>query len=383
MSNHKTYDAIVIGLGGWGSAALYQLARRGLSGCGGEQYGVGHDRGSSHGDSRIIRMAYFMHPDYVPVLRRAYELWRELEAASGARLMTLNGLLCLGEADSLLIRGLERCYAEHSIEHERLTPAEAMRRYPQFAVPADAACYFDPFGGFLRPDACVRAHVACAGQAGATIHADEPLLSLTQESGGVVVQTSRQTLHARKAVVAAGAYTNQVLREYGRSPIQAVRKVLFWYRTTAGASFAPPDFPTWIADFDGFGTTAHFYGFPTLDGALVKAAEDTGGLPIEAPQDVERGLLPEDEPRLREFLERLFPGRIEGRAQFKTCLYEQSADRDFIVDVHPRAPDVIVAAGGSGHGFKFCSVIGEMAADLVQHGHSPLRPEIFAARDRL
>src|SRR5215207_5632620 len=128
----NTYDVIVIGVGGWGSAALRQLARRGVSVCGIEQFAIGHDRGSSHGDSRIIRMAYFAHPDYVPLLRRAYTLWRELESECGVEIMTLNGLLCIGDPDGALIRGLERSYAAHAIEHERLSPREAMRRFPQF-----------------------------------------------------------------------------------------------------------------------------------------------------------------------------------------------------------------------------------------------------------
>ncbi|HEV7403382.1 MAG TPA: N-methyl-L-tryptophan oxidase [Chthoniobacteraceae bacterium] len=375
----ESYDAIVVGVGGWGSAALYQLARRGLKVCGVEQFGVGHDRGSSHGDSRIIRMAYFMHPDYIPVLRRAYELWRELEAAGGEPLMTLNGLLCFGEPEGPLIQGLERCYGAHMIDHERLSPAEAMRRFPQFAIPEDAACYFDPYGGFLRPEACVRAHVAGATAAGATLLGDDPVISLRQQTGSVEVRTSRQTLHARKVVVAAGAYTNQLLGALGGSPIRVVRKVLFWYRPAAAERFAPERFPAWIAEFDG----REFYGFPTLDGAVVKAAEDSGGQSLAAPENVYRELLPEDERHLRPFMDRLFPEQIGRRERYKTCLYEQTVDRNFLVDAHPRAPDVIVAAGGSGHGFKFCSVIGEMAADLVELGGAPLRPAIFAAGDRL
>jgi sarcosine oxidase len=378
-SASESYDAIVVGVGGWGSAALYQLARRGLKVCGVEQFGVGHDRGSSHGDSRIIRMAYFMHPDYIPVLRRAYELWRELEAAGDATLMTLNGLLCLGAPEGPLIQGLERCYAAHAIDHERLSPAEAMRRFPQFAIPEDAACYFDPYGGFLRPEACVRAQVAGATAAGATVLVDDPVISLRQQTGSVEVRTSRQTLHARKVMVAAGAYTNQLLGALGSSPIRVLRKVLFWYRPAAPERFAPERFPAWLAEDEG----RELYGFPTLDGATVKAAEHSGGQEIAAPENVCRELLPDDERPLRPFLDRLFPEQLQERVRFKTCLYEQSAGGDFLVDAHPRAPDVIVAAGGSGHGFKFCSVIGEMAADLVEHGHSALRPAIFAAGDRL
>lgn len=375
--NH--YDVIVIGAGGWGSAALHHLARRGLKVCAIDQFSAGHDRGSSHGDSRIIRMAYFMHPDYVPALQRTYELWRQLETECGEELLKQTGLLCIGEPEGPFIRGLEQCYATHLLAHERLSPAEAMGRFPQFSIPAGAACYWDPYGGFLRPEACTRAHRRGAEMAGGETFDDEPVLSLEHDGHSVRVRTVRRTLHAAKVVLAAGAFTNRLLGPHGANPIQAVRKVLFWYGVEAAERFVAERFPCWIAKLNG----RNFYGFPTLDGETVKAAEDTGGQLLHDAEAGPRELLEEDEENLQPFMQQLFPGAVQGRARYKTCLYEQTVDRHFLVDYHPTLPNCVVAAGGSGHGFKFSAYIGEVVADLIETGSLARRPELFAARGRL
>ena len=373
----NSYDVIVIGVGGWGSAALWQLARRGIKVAGIEQFTIGHDRGSSHGDSRIIRMAYFAHPDYVPLLRRAYGLWRELEAEKGVELMRLTGLLCIGEPEGALIRGLERCYAAHAIEYERLSAGEAMHRFPQFALPNDVSCYWDPFGGFLRPEACVRAHVDGAMRAGATLIEGEAVTAIEPGRKGVEVRMTQQTFTAQKVVVTAGAYANRLRGNSSAILVQPVRKVLFWYAVDDVRAFVPEQFPCWIAETNG----RDFYGFPTLDGIVVKAAEDTGGQPLSDPMQVDRGLGAGDESNLRAFLDRLFAGRIGECVRYKTCLYERSVDDHFIVDVHPEHENVIVALGGSGHGFKFCSVIGELVADLAT-GAVSRAPELFRISNR-
>ena len=368
----QSYDVIVIGVGGWGSATLYHLAKRGLKVCGLEQFGLGHDRGSSHGESRIIRMAYFMHPDYVPVLRRAYELWREAEAESGERLMTLPGLLCVGEPDGALIKGLESCYGAHDLPHERWTPAEARSRFPQFQLADDLACYWDPLGGYLNADAAVRVHQQLAQRHGAELLPNERVVNLDASADSVTIRTTKRTLHASRVVITTGAFSGSL----APGLITAVRKVLFWYRVAEPSQFAGERFPAWIAKLGGL----NYYGFPSVDGATIKCAEDTGGLVASNPGEVTRELMTGDEVNLRPFLTKIFGRSVGERAAFKTCLYENTANRDFIVDRHPQRPHIVLAFGGSGHGFKFCSVIGEMAADLVQKGHSPMRPDIFRLR---
>src|ERR1700738_2507362 len=185
------YDVVVIGLGGWGSSALYHFVRAGATVCGIEQFHLNHERGSSHGESRVIRMAYFMHPDYVPVLRRAYELWRELEEDADANLFTITGLLCIGEPDGAFIRGLESCYRMHTLPHERISPGEAQNRFPQFDLPESAACYFDPLGGYVRPDTAVKANIDLAKRHGASIAFGERLLSWSASNKQVLIQTDQ------------------------------------------------------------------------------------------------------------------------------------------------------------------------------------------------
>jgi len=370
----KTYDVIVIGAGGWGSATLYHLARRGLHVCGIEQFGLGHDRGSSHGESRVIRMAYFQHPDYVPALRRAYELWRELETEAGQGLMTLPGLLCIGEPGGALIRGLEACYATHDLPHERWTAAEARRRYPAFHVADEFACYWDSLGGYLNADAAVRAHQQLAQRHGAVIFQGEQVIGLDASEKGVTVHAATRTLHAARVVVATGAFADTLCPGL----VTPVRKVLFWYHIARPEVFDPSRFPVWIAQAGGL----NYYGFPTLDGATVKCAEDTGGQAVANPRVIPPELQPEDEGNLRPFLDGLFGLQIGKRAAFKTCIYETTRNFDFIVDHDPSRPNVVLAFGGSGHGFKFCSVIGEMAADLAEKGQSKLRPDIFTLPGR-
>lgn len=374
----KSYDVIVIGVGGWGSATLYHLAKRGLRVAGIEQFHIGHDRGSSHGESRVIRMAYFMHPDYVPVLRRAYELWRELEVEAAESLMTLPGLLCIGEPDGPFIRGLETCYETHDLPHERWTAAEAMARFPQFHLPEDATCYWDPLGGYVRADACVSAHVRLAKQHGAEVFEDAQVVSIQDEGEGVTIRTTRETLRAAKVILTTGAFAPDLTSELGQV-IAAQRKVLFWYETPDPERFAAGTFPVWIAKLNGL----NYYGFPSTDGATIKAAEDTGGKILTDARTSETALRADDECNLGPFMKKMFASNLGVRRAHKTCLYENTVDRHFLVDHHPEKQNIILAVGGSGHGFKFCSVIGEMAAELAETGRSVLRPEIFTGGSRL
>jgi sarcosine oxidase len=317
-------------------------------------------------------MAYFMHPDYLPVLKRAYELWRELEAESGERLMTLPGLLCIGEPDGALIKGLESCYAAHDIPHERWTAAEARSRFPQFQLTDDLACYWDPLGGYLHADAAVRVHQQLAQKHGAEMFPNERVVNLQASADSVSIRTTKRTIHAARVVVATGAYSGNL----APGMVTAVRKVLFWYRAARPSEFAGERFPVWFASAGGL----EYYGLPSLDGATIKCAEHTGGQIVSNPAEVTRGLITGDEANLRSFMTKMFGSGIGERAAFKTCLYENTKNQDFIVDQHPQRPHIVLAFGGSGHGFKFCSVIGEMAADLAQKGHSALRPEIFRLR---
>lgn len=358
----ETYDVVVVGLGVVGSSTLYAASRRGLRCCGLEQFELGHNLGSSHGESRIIRKAYFLHPDYVPLLNRVYELWRELEERSQEELMVLNGLVCAGTPDGPFIQGLERCYSSHPLPCERITAAETMKRWPQFRLPESCAVYFDPEGGFLRADRCLNALQNAARANGALIYANEPLLEWNETA----IRTATRTLSAKHVILTHGAWVMPEMMRLGVE-LKIKRKALFWFSLRQPGLFEAGRFPAYICKLNG----NDFYGFPTLDGATMKAAEDTGGQWIKDPARVERGYLPEDELELRPLLDATFPGHLLERARSVTCLYTMTADKNFIVGNHPQFPGVTLASCCSGHGFKLGPVMGEVLLETALAGKVP------------
>jgi len=357
------YDVIVMGVGGMGSATLYALARRGTKVCGIEQFGVAHDQGSSHGDTRIIRKAYFEHPDYVPLLHRAYELWAELEEAGGAELFTQCGFLSVGQPDADSIQGLETCYSAHDMPHERLVTADIESRFPQMTPDPGAVGFFDPMGGYLRVEDCVVQHIEQARAAGAELLTEAPIVSWDPIDDGVVVRTADTDITARRLVMATGAWAAAELERLGIA-IQIWRKVLFWYGTPAPGPFLADSFPTFFVEKD----YGHFYGFPSVDDKGVKVAEHLAVTPIDDPAAVERALLPEDEPPVQRFLSETFPTVLPGHTDHAVCMYTMTPDGNFVIDRHPLHPQVVIVGGFSGHGFKFASVVGEIAADLALEG---------------
>lgn len=370
-----SYDAAVLGLGGMGSAALYHLARRGLRVCGIEQYPIAHDRGSSHGALRIIRKAYFEHPDYVPLLERAYALWHALEADSGERLMDLPGLVLSAPAESAAIAGLTACYHAHALPHERLTAADAMARWPQFRLPETHNVFFDPEGGYLRVEPCVATHVHLAERYGAAVHASAGPATWRPDGDGVVVSWAGGTIQANRLVIAGGPWSAALLKDLGL-PLTIRRKVQLWFDT--------PNRDAYTAGFPCYYVAAghgEFYGFPIVDAQGMKVAEHSGGAAVSAPSALNRSLEPADEAAARQFLEATFPGMAPRLAAHSVCMYTMTPDEHFIIDTHPAHPQVAFAAGFSGHGFKFASVIGEVLAGLAELG-DPGHPTGFLRLSR-
>ena len=238
----EQYDAIVVGAGGMGSAALYHLARRGVRACAVERFAIAHDRGSSHGDTRIIRKAYLEHPDYVPLLHRAYTLWEELEAEGGEELFARVGLLLAGDPGTEAMRGQAACYRQHDLPHETLDADELANRYPDFPLPPDYSAFYDPLGGFLRVEDCVRRHADLARAYGAVIYEGEVVRSWRGEGGGVVVETDRRRLCAERLILSAGAWAVPELHRLGVSA-RAVRKVQLWYGGRGVGRYRQGEFP--------------------------------------------------------------------------------------------------------------------------------------------
>jgi sarcosine oxidase len=357
------YDVLVLGLGGMGSATLYHLAKRGLHVCGIEQFGVGHDRGSSHGAARVIRKAYLEHPDYVPLLHRAYELWEELEQRSGRQLFVKSGLLLAGPPDSTTVQGLNACYREHNLPHRVMSAREAMNEYPRFSLPDDGIAFFDPEGGYLFVEDCVEAHIAQAAKLGADVRLHEEVESWHVEGDEVIVETERGTFSAPKLVITAGPWSSAVLGQFGVR-LQVMRKVQLWYDSPNIEQFRGPDFPTWFVESGG----EMFYGIPAIGDWGIKVAQHTGGQFVQDPNALDRSLRPEDETPVLEFLSRTFPDLAPRRTHFSVCMYTMSPDEHFILDHHPDHENVVLGCGFSGHGFKFASVVGEILCQLALDG---------------
>lgn len=360
----KRYDAIVIGLGGMGSASAYHLARRGWRVLGLEQHDLLHDRGSSHGLTRIIRLAYHEHPSYVPLLRRAYELWHDLEADANERLLVTTGSLEGGPEDGPMFRGALEAAELHEIEHEVLTGDEVRERYPAYGeLDPGTRVVWQPDGGFLLAERTILAHVNGALRHGAELRFREPVTSWeATDEGGVRVTTGRTTYEADRLVICAGPWAGRVVPRLAELA-KPERQVLAWLQPTRPELFTPERFPVFILDV----AEGSFYGFPVHDVPGFKFGwYHHFGEPID-PDDPDRSATERDEAALRAFAERYFPEGAGPTVMLRACIFTNSPDEHFVIDRLPDAPQVSVAAGFSGHGYKFCSVVGEIMADLAMH----------------
>jgi sarcosine oxidase len=371
----ERYDAIIVGVGGMGSAALFHLARRGRRVLGLERFDVPNELGSSHGITRIIRLAYYEHVDYVPLLRRAYELWREREGVAGEQLLQITGSIDAGPVDQLVFSGSVRSCEEHGLPHEVLDAGEVMRRFPAYRMEREAMAVLQPEGGFLLPERCIVAHVEAAQARGAEVHARERVLGWEPTGDGVRVTTDRAKYEADRLVLTAGAWMNELA---GLS-VEPERQVLAWLQPLRPELFTPERFPVFNLQLD---EDDRYYGFPVFGIPGFKFGR-YHHLHERGPADeLERESNRQDEEILRSFAERYFPDGAGPTMTLKTCLFENSPDEHFILDTLPDTPQVVVGGGFSGHGFKFCSVVGEILADLATDGDT--RHEIgFLRLDRL
>ena len=377
----KTYDVIVAGLGGMGSATAFHLARRGQRVLGLEQFTPAHDRGSSHGQTRVIRQCYFEHPSYVPLLLHAYEQWRELERESGRSLLALTGGLMMGAPDSEVVAGSLRSAREHGLPHEMLDRTEIRRRYPAFQPPEGTVALLEPHAGFVRTESAVEAHLDCAARRGAELHFEEPVLRWRcLPSGGVEVDTPRGTYQAGQLVITPGPWAPNLLADLG-VPVTVERQVLLWFQPPDGvAPFLPDRFPVYI-----WHQAEHLqpYGFPAVDGP-------TGGVKIAffrkpaaeacTPETVDRRVRSDDIEAMRTSIRAFLPGLDGGFVRGTTCLYTLTPDLHFVIAKHPAHPSVNVACGFSGHGFKFCSAVGNVLADVAVEGRSRFDLSFFSPR---
>ncbi len=368
-------EVIVGGLGAHGSSAAYHLASRGASVLGFDRFPRGHTLGSSGGLSRIIRLSYYEHPDYVPLLRRAWTLWRELERDSGETLLTETGGLYAGDPHGELVAGALKSARTHQLEHEVLDAAALRARYLLFEWPDGWQGVFERQAGWLAPELSIETHLRLAEEAGATLRFDEPIERWESTPDGVRVTTSTGMFEAGQLVITAGAWMSQLAPALA-AELSVERNVLFWFEPTAGSD-AFARLPVYIVD----DTDRIFYGFPYIEGQGVKVAGLHFGDKAD-PDTVDRTASARDEERVRAWLRRRMPLANGERRDAKVCMYTNTHDANFIVDRLADHPNVVVASACSGHGFKFSSVIGEILADLVLDGAT--RHSIgFLSADRL
>ncbi|RBI62101.1 N-methyl-L-tryptophan oxidase [halophilic archaeon] len=369
------YDAIVVGVGGMGSAAAYHLARRGQQVLGLERYDVPHGMGSSHGLTRIIRKAYYEHPDYVPLLERAYELWRELDEDHPSKLLHTTGCVVAGPRGSEKVENARESCAEHDIEHETLSASELGERYPGYDLPDGFEAVVEPAGGFLHVEQCVVAHVEAAHRHGATIRARERVRDWRPTAdGGVRVETDRGSYGADSLVVTAGAWTGKLLPDLD-DVLTPERQVLGWFQPETPDRFAPDEFPVFVLSCE----EGNFYGFPRYAVPGFKVGRYNHFRETVDPDEMSREPTADDERVLREFTERYFPEAAGPTMRLETCTFTNTPDEHFVVDRHPDHPQVVVGAGFSGHGFKMSSAIGEVLADLLVDGTSEHAIDLFRA----
>lgn len=376
-----SWDAIILGLGAMGSATTYHLAQRGKRVLGIEQFTSPHDQGSSHGGSRIIRQAYWEGAEYIPLVARAFELWRRLERETGADLLHITGGLVVGATDGELVPRTIAASQRHAIPIEVMDRGATARRFPAFALQSSDSAVYEPGAGYLIPENCVRAHLEMAVKAGAELRFDEKVLKWTAAEGGVEVVTGRGTYRAGHLVITAGPWANEAMA--GLFPLRVTRQAMVWFEPRGGVSgFLPGRFPIYVAE-DVLGG-APVYGFPAIDGPEggVKVAIH-GSDVVCTPETVDRTVCEADMQRASDAVKLRIPA-LDGRVlRAKTCLYTMTPDEHFLIGAHPRFQSCSIACGFSGHGFKFASVVGEVLADLAVDGRTAhpiglFSPERFA-----
>jgi sarcosine oxidase len=358
-----TCDAVVIGLGAMGSAALASLARRGCKAVGVERFVPGHDRGSSHGATRIIRQGYFEHPSYVPLVRAAYPLWRELAAESGEPLINVTGIVEIGAPDSELVAGTLAASRRHGLAHDVLDAGALRRRFPMFRVSDHDVAVFQPDGGFLRAEPAIDALLARARKAGAELRMEETVRAVEPRGAGVRVVTTRGTIDAGRAVVTAGPWVKALLPDLP-VPIRVTRQVLGWFAPPEPAPFSKDRFPVFMQQ----NAEGIFYGFPDDGTGSIKVAKHHHADETVDPDRSDRVVSADDVAMIRAYLAAHLPAADGPLVAATTCLYTMTPDGDFIIDRLPDNDRVIVASPCSGHGFKFAPVIGEIIADLATTG---------------
>jgi sarcosine oxidase len=354
------YEVIIVGLGAMGSSAAYHVAQHGLRVLGLDQFHPPHNFGSSHGLTRIIREAYFEDPLYVPLVQRSYELWAELEKRSGQQLLLKTGGLMIGPPNGALVSGASRSAEQHHLEHEILNSTNLGQKFPMFNVDDDPMAVWEPRAGILFPERAIQTHLDLAAKLGAHLRYNEPVHKWEAFGKGVRVFTDGDSYTANHLVLSSGAWMSGLLPEL-KLPLTVERQVLYWFKPASHLDlFQPEQFPIFIRQY---ASDRFFYGFPDLGDGVKVAFHHQGGKvdPNALSQEVDQGEIDE----MRDVLSQYLPDANGKLLSTAVCMYTNTPDEHFILDYHPRFPQVVVASPCSGYGFKFSPVIGEMLSEMV------------------
>ena len=362
----------VVGLGAIGAAICWRLGASGQPVVAFDHCRPGHTLGSSHGATRIIRQAYYEHPDYVPLVRQSWQRWQELERMTGRTLLTPSAGLMLGAADSALVAGTLASVVRHDLPHQVLRADEVCERFPQFQLASGEIGLLEQHAGILRCELGVETMVRAALEADAPLTVvHQEVLALEPVGSAIRVHTSGQDMDFSQVVVAAGGWTGELLSDWQLS-LTVERQVQIWFRPADPAPFRPPRLPVWMREqADG----QLFYGIPAVDGDLVKVARHHGaGTTTMA--HIDRVVSKEDLSVAAEFVAATLPALGQQVAEASVCAYTNTPDFHFLIGRLRATPQLVVAAGFSGHGFKFAPVIGDLVADIVRRDAPP--PAILA-----
>lgn len=369
------YDVIVVGVGSMGAATCMSLAQRGARVLGLEQFDIPHRMGAHHGHSRMVRQAYFEHSDYVPLLRHALRYWERLHEASDVPILQRTGGLYMGRPDGAIVSGSAAASRQHGLDHELLDRRALADRYPQFHVPEDFGALFEAAAGIVFPEHAVSVQVDRALRCGAEIRAREAVVDWKGNGAGVTVRTGRSAYVADRVIFTAGAWTSRLVRDLG-FPLTVTRQTLVWLWPAATDHFETKNCPVWLIELE---PAIGYYGMPLLRHPPgVKVALHRAGETVD-PDQVCREVSREELRPLLDFVAKYLPDAAGSVLSSQVCLYTHSPDSHFIIDSHPERPQAWLACGFSGHGFKFCGVVGEALADFAMTGRTELPVEFLGA----
>ncbi|HEY1592450.1 MAG TPA: N-methyl-L-tryptophan oxidase [Solirubrobacteraceae bacterium] len=382
MGSHQAADAIVLGLGAMGSAASFQLAASGASVLGIDRFEPPHPHGSTHGDTRITRLAIGEGEEYVPLVRRSHELWREIEQQAGVELLTITGGVVLAPSGTDFLARTLACASRYGIAHEGLRAAELAERFPMFATGPDIEGYYEPEAGYVRPEAAVRSQLELARRHGARLRLGETAVRWTASATGVRVETDAGAYVADRLVVCAGPWITDLF-EAGRGLFAVHRQLMHWFPIRQGYERLR-EMPVFVWDLggetDGFVHLDGFYGFPAVDGPAggVKVATESYER-TTSPDGRQHPATPEEVTTMyRRCIGPYLPWLGPDPVRSVSCLYTNTRGSRFVIDRHPEHERVMLVSACSGHGFKHSAAIGEAVAQLLTRGEADVDLSPFA-----